>query len=303
MTVSARREVVRFAKSRGHSERRACALVGLRRSTCRYTHRRRDPADLVERLRARVGAASLRLSSPARLASTRGAEGQPQARVPDLPSCGLRGEAPHATQTAGIAPAADHRARAPQLALVDGLLARPHRWPAAVHAQHRRRVHARVPGDRARHFAARRPSRARARHGSCGSTACPSRCASTAGPEFISTALDRWASAHGVALHFIQPGKPTQNAHVESFNSRCRDEGLSQAHWPTLARARVEAELWRVDYNCVRPQSSRAYETPAFPRPRAPQAAAFGGGCRRLARREHGGASSPTRLPVSRTTE
>jgi putative transposase len=82
------------------------------------------------------------------------------------------------------------------------------------------------------------------------------------GPEFISTALDRWAFQHGVALHFIQPGKPVQNAHVESFNGRFRDECLAQAHFPTLARARVEIELWRVDYNCERPHSSLRYLTP-----------------------------------------
>jgi putative transposase len=83
------------------------------------------------------------------------------------------------------------------------------------------------------------------------------------GPEFISQALDRWAFANGVVLHFIQPGKPVQNAYVESFNGRFRDECLSQAHYPTLARARVEIELWRVDYNCVRPHSSLDYRTPA----------------------------------------
>ena len=82
------------------------------------------------------------------------------------------------------------------------------------------------------------------------------------GPEFISQALDRWAFANGVALHFIQPGKPVQNAYVESFNGRFRDECLSQAHYPTLARARVEIELWRVDYNRVRPHSSLDYRTP-----------------------------------------
>jgi transposase InsO family protein len=49
------------------------------------------------------------------------------------------------------------------------------------------------------------------------------------GPEFISTALDRWAFEHGVALDFIQPGKPTQNAQVESFNGHFRDESLAQA--------------------------------------------------------------------------
>ena len=82
------------------------------------------------------------------------------------------------------------------------------------------------------------------------------------GPEFISSTLDRWAFQHGVALHFIQPGKPVQNAHVESFNGRFRDECLAQAHFPTLARARAEIEIWRVDYNCERPHSALGYDTP-----------------------------------------
>jgi len=50
------------------------------------------------------------------------------------------------------------------------------------------------------------------------------------GPEFISRALDAWAYAHGVDLHFIEPGKPNQNAYVESFNGRLRDECLNE-HW------------------------------------------------------------------------
>jgi len=91
----------------------------------------------------------------------------------------------------------------------------------------------------------------------------PSGIAVDNGPEFISHALDRWAFANGVMLHFIQPGKPVQNAYVESFNGRFRDECLSQAYYPTLARARVEIELWREDYNRVRPHSSLDYRTPA----------------------------------------
>lgn len=82
------------------------------------------------------------------------------------------------------------------------------------------------------------------------------------GPEFISGAMDAWAAKHSVKLDFIQPGKPTQNAHVESFNGRFRDECLAQARFPTLARARAEIELWRVDYNCERPHSSLDYRTP-----------------------------------------
>lgn len=82
------------------------------------------------------------------------------------------------------------------------------------------------------------------------------------GPEFISMKLDAWASRHGVKLDFIQPGKPTQNAHVESFNGRFRDECLAQSNFPTVLRARAEIELWRVDYNCNRPHSALGYDTP-----------------------------------------
>jgi putative transposase len=83
------------------------------------------------------------------------------------------------------------------------------------------------------------------------------------GPEFISLQLDRWAYRHGVELHFIQPGKPAQNGHVESFNGRLRDECLAEAYFPTLPRARFELEQWRVDYNERRPHSALGYRTPA----------------------------------------
>src|SRR3954468_16730287 len=82
------------------------------------------------------------------------------------------------------------------------------------------------------------------------------------GPEFISSTMKAWAAKHGVKLDFIQPGKPTQNAHVESFNGRFRDECLAQADVPTLARARAEIELWRVDYNTQRPHSALGKDTP-----------------------------------------
>ena len=82
------------------------------------------------------------------------------------------------------------------------------------------------------------------------------------GPEFISVALEKWADLHGVKVDFIQPGKPSQNAHVESFNGRFRDECLAQARFPTLARARAEIELWRVDYNTERSHSALDYRTP-----------------------------------------
>jgi putative transposase len=82
------------------------------------------------------------------------------------------------------------------------------------------------------------------------------------GPELISRLLDQWAHTHGIALGFIEPGKPEQNAVMESFNGRFRDECLN-SHWFTsLADARHIIEAWRQDYNQVRPHSSLGYHTP-----------------------------------------
>ena len=82
------------------------------------------------------------------------------------------------------------------------------------------------------------------------------------GPEFISRVVDQWAYANGVALHFIDPGKPVQNAFIESFNGKFRDECLNQNWHTSLEDARRIIETWRVDYNTVRPHSSLGYQTP-----------------------------------------
>ena len=82
------------------------------------------------------------------------------------------------------------------------------------------------------------------------------------GPELRGRALDRWADDKGVQLYFIDPGKPTQNAYIESFNGRFREECLN-LHWFTsIGEAREIIEDWRVDYNTERPHSSLKYQTP-----------------------------------------
>ena len=83
------------------------------------------------------------------------------------------------------------------------------------------------------------------------------------GTEFTSRVVDQWAYQQGVALHFIERGKPTQNAFIESFNGKFRDECLNQNWFTDLADARRIIETWRVDYNTVRPHSSLGYQTPA----------------------------------------
>lgn len=82
------------------------------------------------------------------------------------------------------------------------------------------------------------------------------------GPEFRGRALDGWAFAHGVELYFIDPGKPTQNAYIESFNGRFREECLNLNWFTSLDEAQRIIEDWRIDYNECRPHSSLKYQTP-----------------------------------------
>ena len=82
------------------------------------------------------------------------------------------------------------------------------------------------------------------------------------GTEFTSRVVDQWAHQHQVALHFIERGKPTQNAFMESFNGKFRDECLNQNWFVDLRHAGEVIEAWRVDYNTVRPHSSLGYLTP-----------------------------------------
>ena len=258
-----RREVVRLFQSRGHSERQACALAGLARSTCRYKAHRKDRAELTARLR--------------QLASERPRFGY--RRLHAL----LRREGEEANRklvyrlyrAEGLAVRRRSRrklrvARPEPVAAV----ARPNqRWSMdfvhdymaggqrlrtlnVVDAYTREclaiEVDTSLPAARV----------VRVLDKLIWERGLPESVRVDNGPGFISTALDRWAYRHGVALQFIQPGKPSQNAHVESFNGRFRDECLAQAHFPTLARARAEIELWRVDYNTLRPHSALGYATP-----------------------------------------
>lgn len=82
------------------------------------------------------------------------------------------------------------------------------------------------------------------------------------GSEFCSKLLDQWAYIHGVELDFIRPGKPVENCFTESFNGKLRDECLN-VHWfETLEQAKAEIEAWRLDYNGFRPHGSLGKLTP-----------------------------------------
>ena len=82
------------------------------------------------------------------------------------------------------------------------------------------------------------------------------------GPEMIGRAVTSWCEEHHVLLRPIEPGKPSQNGHIESFNGRFRDECLNASWFTSLPDARHRIELWRQDYNQARPHSSLGYLTP-----------------------------------------
>lgn len=264
VTPSSRREVVtHFGEAFGLSQRRSCALIGLRRSSCRYRARRSDPGPVRARLRElaaqrpRFGYRRLQVllaregtrMNHKRFYRMYRAEGLAVRRRPRRK---LR-----ATRPAPL-PAPTLRNERWAMDFVHDWLVGGRRLRAlnvvdvVTRECHAIEVDTSLPGARV----VRCLDSISAKHG------FPSGIVVDNGPEFICRALDRWAHAHGVALHFIQPGKPTQNGHVESFNGKFRDECLSQLHFVSLARARVEIETWRVDYNTVRPHSSLSYETP-----------------------------------------
>jgi hypothetical protein len=94
------------------------------------------------------------------------------------------------------------------------------------------------------------------------------------GPEFIAQAVVDWCRFRGTGTVFIDPGSPWQNAWIESFNGRMRDEFLNGTQFDSLLEARVLTEAWRIDYNNHRPHSAHCRDgfcclltQPSFPTP------------------------------------
>ena len=110
------------------------------------------------------------------------------------------------------------------------------------------------------------------------------------GPEFTSRHFLAWCDEKQISLRHIQPGKPMQNGHVESFNGRFRDECLNHNWFPTLADAKGKIERWRREYNQERPHSSLAYRTPEE----------FANACSELTNRMGSKTPIPTEPPVAR---
>ena len=82
------------------------------------------------------------------------------------------------------------------------------------------------------------------------------------GPEFVADALKQWANEQAIRPHYIEPGSPWENGHVESFHGKFRDECLNREVFGNLLEAKVLIEQWRQQYNNKRPHSSLGYRTP-----------------------------------------
>jgi putative transposase len=91
------------------------------------------------------------------------------------------------------------------------------------------------------------------------------------GPEFIAHAVQEWLKLREIRALYIKPGSPWENAYIESFHDKLRDECLNQEVFSTLTEAKLIIEAWRHEYNTFRPHSSLKYRTPAEAAARAVQ--------------------------------
>jgi putative transposase len=264
VTPTARREVVGFlCESFGMSERRACRAIGMNRSTMRYETRREDPADLRGRLhelaqaRPRFGyrrlhvllrregrvvnhkriyrlyrqeGLTVRRRKRKRVARGRGPILLPPMRTNQRWSMDFMGDTLATGRTFRLLNIVDDFSR--ECVVIDAA--------------------ASLPGTRV----------VRVLDELAEIRGLPETIVIDNGPEFTSRALDEWAYRRKVRLLFITPGRPIENAYVESFNGKFRDECLNEHWFLSLDEVRAIVESWRIDYNRDRPHSSLGDLTP-----------------------------------------
>jgi putative transposase len=247
----------------GFSQRRACRLVGVGRSTVRYCRRREDDGVLRERLRTLAGERPRfgyrRLHVLLRRAGIR-VNHKGVARLYREEGLAVRRRArkTFARIRRGRPPAPQRANEQWALDFVEDALAsgRKIRLLSVIDVFTREalalEIDTSLPG--------RAVVRVLARLGE--ERPLPAQLVLDNGPELISRTLEEWAHEHAVVLHFIDPGKPIQNAHCESFHGRLRDECLNEHWFLSLDDARQIVEAWRQDYNHTRPHSALGYRTP-----------------------------------------
>jgi putative transposase len=251
VTLAARREAVAHLCTRhGVSQRRACRAIGAERTSIRYRSRR--PDDGTVRSRLRELAAARRRFGWRRLQVLLSREGvhlnhkklrrlYVEERLQVRRRIGRKRAAlTRVPLTAALGPNQRWSMDFVHDALVDG---RRFRILAVVDDYTRENLYlvadTSLPGGRV----IRELEAVVARRG------LPRQCVSDNGPEFTCLAMLRWAQGLRLDWHYIDPGKPQQNAFVESFNGRLRDELLNETLFTSLTQARVELEEWRRHYN------------------------------------------------------
>ena len=264
MKPAQRRAAVTYTQEHcGCSQRGACRLTGSARSTIRYCGRRRDDASLRGRLRE-LAAERPRFGYRRRhIVVRRGGVVVNHKRIERIYR--EEGLAVRQRQRTAIVRIRRGRPPAPQRAneqwaldfLQDALASgRTIRLLSVMDVFTRealaREVDTSLPGTRV----VRVLDRLR------GERPLPAQIVLDNGPELISRVLEQWAHQHAVTLHFIDPGKPIQNAFCESFHGRVRDECLNEHWFLGLGDARRLVEAWRQDDHQERPHSALGYQTP-----------------------------------------
>jgi len=257
VTTTAKRAVVGFLQeSYELSQRRACAALGFLRSTCRYLCRRRDNAKLRERLkelaqkRPRFGYRRLWVLLRRERIAVNHKRVHRLYREEGLQVRRRRRKRISAVRNPLVAPSRPNERWSIDFMRDTLGDARTFRTFNVVDDLTREcpaiEVAKSIPGARV----------TRVLDQIATERGYPSRLVMDNGPEFISQALDEWAYRHGVELHFITPGRPVENAYIESFNGKFRDECLNEHWFSTLDDARRTIEDWRRDYNEERPHSA-----------------------------------------------
>jgi len=258
-----RRQAVVFLKDRRLSERRACDLVGIGRSSCRYQAHPRDDSQLVERLKAiarkyrRYGYRRAwwvlhcegQLVNPKRVyrlwrqaglclpRRRRRKSRRPEGLLPCV------AEHPNHVWTCDFIHDACSNGRQLKILTVTDEFTRESLAVEPAHRLHSGGVLQVL-------------ERLVREHGA------PQFLRSDNGPEFIARCVRRWVAARGLQTIYIDPGSPWQNGFAESFHSKLRDECLSMEVFASLAEAGVIMQAWRNYYNQQRPHSSLGYLTP-----------------------------------------
>jgi putative transposase len=259
-----RRTIVQAVAPTAGSQRRACRWLGFHRSAVRYRSRRRDETALRERLKE-LATTHPRWGAPLLIWQLRDQEGWPDnhKRIRRLYRAeGLtvrrRGRKKLVRARVPLPPATEPNERWAMDFLRDTLATgTAFRTLTVVDTCTREspaiEVDVSLPGERV----------VTVLEGIATDRGYPKAIMVDNGSEFQSRAVNAWAHEHDVELHFIRPGKPVENAFIESFNGKFRDECLNQHWFLSLAEARRIIEAWRVQYNTARAHRALNRLTPA----------------------------------------